>query len=344
MKTIYSDAHRLHAPPLEFNYGDFGPAFETPQRAEIVLARVRETKLGDILPPGEFGLEAARRIVDAGLLRFIEATHGEWHERYGESYIIPTAWVAPGMRRKLPRNLRAQLGYYCIDTSTSLTAGSWPAARAAVDVAVTAQQLVAQGAPAAFALCRPPGHHAGSDFYGGYCFFNNAAIAAQAFLDSGAKRVAVLDVDFHHGNGTQEIFYRRNDVLFCSIHGHPEDEYPYFSGYDDEIGEGPGEGFNANFPLRPGATWENYRPALAAALDRIQKYGADALVVSLGVDTFERDPISHFKLLSEDYPRMGEMIAATRCPTLFVMEGGYAVEEIGLNTVNVLSSFESAAR
>jgi len=344
MKTIYSDAHRLHAPPLEFNYGDFGPAFETPRRAEIVLARVRETGLGEILPPDDLGLAAARRIHDAGLLEFIETTYGEWQRRYGESYVIPTAWVAPGMRRKLPNQLRARLGYYCIDTSTSLTAGSWPAARAAVDVAVTAQRLVAQGERAAFALCRPPGHHAGSDFYGGYCFFNNAAIAAQAFIDGGAKRVAVLDVDFHHGNGTQEIFYRRGDVLFCSIHGHPEDEYPYFSGYEDETGAAAGEGFNANFPLRPGAAWQNYQPALAAALKRIDSYGADAIVVSLGVDTFEHDPISHFKLRSEDYPRMGEMIAGARRPTLFVMEGGYAVEEIGLNTVNVLTGFESGAR
>jgi acetoin utilization deacetylase AcuC-like enzyme len=209
-------------------------------------------------------------------------------------------------------------------------------------VAITAQRLVAQGAPSAFALCRPPGHHAGSDFYGGYCFFNNAAIAAQAFIDNGARRVAVLDVDFHHGNGTQEIFYRRNDVLFCSLHGHPEDEYPYFSGYEDETGEGAGDGFNANFPLRPGTAWAQYRPALAAALKRIDAYGADALVISLGVDTYENDPISSFKLKCEDYLRLGEMIAGAGRPTLFVMEGGYAVEEIGINTVNVLTGFESA--
>ena len=342
MKTIYSDAHRLHAPPLEFNYGDFGPAFETPQRAEIVLSRVRHAKLGEILPPEAVGRMAAARIHDAGLMDFIETTHEEWQKRYGESYVIPTAWIAPGMRRKLPNKLRARLGYYCIDTSTALTAGSWTAASAAVDVAITAQRLVAQGASAAFALCRPPGHHAGSDFYGGYCFFNNAAIAAQAFIDNGAKRVAVLDVDFHHGNGTQEIFYRRNDVLFCSLHGHPEDEYPYFSGYEDETGEAAGEGFNANFPLRPGTAWAQYQPALAAALKRIDVYGADALVISLGVDTYENDPISSFKLKCEDYLRLGEMIAGARRPTLFVMEGGYAVEEIGINTVNVLTGFESA--
>jgi acetoin utilization deacetylase AcuC-like enzyme len=344
MKTIHSDAHRLHAPPLEFNYGDFGPAFETPQRVEYVLSRVKEAKLGDILPPEPLGRSAAGRIHDAGLLDFIQTTHAEWQKRYGESYVIPTAWVAPGMRRKLPNKLRARLGYYCIDTSTAITAGSWTAASAAVDVAVTAQRLVAQGAPAAFALCRPPGHHAGSDFYGGYCFFNNAAIAAQAFIDGGAQRVAVLDVDFHHGNGTQEIFYRRNDVLFCSLHGHPEDEYPYFSGYQDEVGEGAGEGYNANFPLRPGTAWAQYQPALSAALQRIESFGADALVISLGVDTFENDPISSFKLKSADYLRMGEMIASARHPTLFVMEGGYAVEEIGLNTVNVLTGFESATR
>ncbi|EQL41595.1 acetylpolyamine aminohydrolase [Pseudomonas aeruginosa VRFPA03] len=195
-----------------------------------------------------------------------------------------------------------------------------------------------------FALCRPPGHHAGGDFMGGYCFLNNAAIATQAFLDQGARRVAILDVDYHHGNGTQDIFYRRDDVLFASIHGDPRVEYPYFLGYADERGEGAGEGCNHNYPLAHGSGWDLWSAALDDACVRIAGYAPDALVISLGVDTYKEDPISQFKLDSPDYLRMGERIARLGLPTLFIMEGGYAVEAIGINAVNVLQGYEGAAR
>jgi acetoin utilization deacetylase AcuC-like enzyme len=178
--------------------------------------------------------------------------------------------------------------------------------------------------------------------YGGYCFLNNAAIAAQAFLDGGATRVAILDVDFHHGNGTQEIFYQRNDVLFLSLHGDPLDAFPYFLGFADEAGEGEGEGFNVNYPLPPGTTYDKWGAALQDACSRVAAYGPDALIVSLGVDTFENDPISFFKLTSDNFRRYGARIAKLGLPTLFVMEGGYAVAEVGINTVNVLEGFENA--
>ncbi len=211
-------------------------------------------------------------------------------------------------------------------------------------VALTAQEHMRQGARSAFALCRPPGHHAGGDFMGGYCFLNNAAIATQAFLDQGARRVAILDVDYHHGNGTQDIFYRRDDVLFASIHGDPRVEYPYFLGYADERGEGAGEGCNHNYPLAHGSGWDLWSAALDDACVRIAGYAPDALVISLGVDTYKEDPISQFKLDSPDYLRMGERIARLGLPTLFIMEGGYAVEAIGINAVNVLQGYEGAAR
>ena len=171
---------------------------------------------------------------------------------------------------------------------------------------------------------------------GGYCFLNNAAIATQAFLDQGARRVAILDVDYHHGNGTQDIFYRRDDVLFASIHGDPRVEYPYFLGYADERGEGAGEGCNHNYPLAHGSGWDLWSAALDDACVRIAGYAPDALVISLGVDTYKEDPISQFRLDSPDYLRMGERIARLGLPTLFIMEGGYAVEAIGINAVNVL--------
>jgi hypothetical protein len=202
-----------------------------------------------------------------------------------------------------------------------------------------AQRLVAGGERTAFALCRPPGHHAAIDMYGGYCFLNNAAITAQMFLDDGAKRVAVLDVDFHHGNGTQDIFYERSDVLFCSLHGQPEDAFPHFLGYKDETGAGKGEGFNVNYPMPPGTPYSRWSKALKDAIKRIKAYGPDALVISLGVDAYKDDPISFFKLDNEDFTDCGRQIAKLKLPTLFVMEGGYAIAEIGVNTVNVLDGF-----
>lgn len=181
------------------------------------------------------------------------------------------------------------------------------------------------------------------DLGGGYCYLNNAAIAAQALCDSGADRVAILDVDYHHGNGTQQIFYDRSDVIFISLHGDPRSEFPYYLGYSDETGEGAGEGFNLNLPLPSGTAWKDYSIALNTALARIREFAPEALVVSLGVDTFKEDPISRFRLENDDYLHMGEAIAGLDAPTLFVMEGGYAVEDIGINAVNVLVGFEQMA-
>jgi acetoin utilization deacetylase AcuC-like enzyme len=223
---------------------------------------------------------------------------------------------------------------------TSICAGTWQAARAAADVALTGASQINEGARAAFALCRPPGHHAARDLYGGYCFLNNAAVAAQHLRDLGAVRVAILDVDFHHGNGTQDIFYDRSDVLYTSLHGDPAEAFPYFSGYADETGMGDGVGFNLNFPLPPGTQFDVWRDTLDAALSRIANFRADALVVSLGVDTFAEDPISFFRLRSPDFSTYGRMIGECAIPTLFVLEGGYAVGQIGINVVNVLQGFE----
>ena len=176
--------------------------------------------------------------------------------------------------------------------------------------------------------------------FGGYCFINNAAVACQAFIDQGAERVALLDVDFHHGNGSQAIFYDRADVMFLSLHGDPREAFPHFLGYTDETGSGAGEGFNHNYPMGPGTSYRTWGEALADACRKIASYAPDALVISLGVDTFEHDPISFFKLASDDFKRYGATIAGLNLPTLFVMEGGYAVKEIGINAVNVLEGYE----
>ena len=343
MKTVYTDDHRLQDGKSELIDGKLLPCFEMPRRADIILARVRAAKLGEVVAPEDFGLDPVRRVHKANFVEFLRTAWDEWVTAHGAYDALPLNWPARGMRSIEPEAIDGRLGYYSFDAGTPITAGTWRAVTAAANVALTGRRLVAAGERAVFALCRPPGHHAGGDYYGGYCFLNNAAIAAQAFRDDGAARVAVLDVDYHHGNGTQEIFYGRGDVLTISIHADPKQEFPFFLGHADETGAGAGEGFHLNLPLRWGSGWNEYRPALETALARIRDFGADALVVSLGLDTFAEDPISKFKLRHDDYPEMGGMIAALRLPTLFVMEGGYAVEALGVNTVNVLAGFEQAA-
>lgn len=342
MQTIFSKDHLLHESPGELMFGAFVPAFEKPERAELVLARVTDVGLGPVRAPDDFPMAPIVRVHSPGMVTLLETAYAEWQRlgRSGGAY--PYTWPARGMREdRVPDCLDGRLAYYCFDCGTPLTRTSWQAIKSSADVALTGAMMLRAGAPSAFALCRPPGHHAGADHYGGYCFLNNAAIATQALLDAGARRVAILDVDYHHGNGTQQIFYHRGDVLLVSLHGHPDQEYPYLLGYADEIGAGPGEGFNMNLPLPWGTEWPAWAAALDAGLQRIAAHGADAVVVSLGVDTYRDDPISRFRLEHEHFTIMGARIASLGKPTLFVMEGGYAVAEIGINAVNVLTGFEA---
>ena len=343
MKTVYTEDHRLQDGQAELIDGKLLPCFEMPRRADIVLDRVKACGLGSVLEPESFGPKPLARVHDPAFLRFLETAWEAWVAEHGAYDALPLVWPTRGFHPREPEAIDGKLSYFSFDAGTPITAGTWRAACGAANVALTGQSLIAAGERAVFSLCRPPGHHANADSYGGYCFLNNAAIAAQAFLDQGAVRVAVLDIDYHHGNGTQAIFYDRPDVLFASLHGHPAQEFPYFAGYAEEIGIGPGEGFNLNLPLRWGTSFEAWGAALEQACRRIADYAPDALVISLGLDTFEDDPISHFKLKSEDYLRVGARIATLGLPTLFVMEGGYAVDALGVNTVNVLSGFEAEA-
>ncbi|MGH6946278.1 MAG: histone deacetylase family protein [Kiloniellales bacterium] len=342
MKTFYSEEHRKHEGTAELNDGKMVPVFEKPQRAEFVLARVKETSLGAIEAPRDFGRAPLARVHSADYLDFLERAHELWRAEHGDWDALPLNWVGRGMRHKRPETIDGLLSYYSFDAGTPITAGTWPAITASANCALSAAREISDGASAAFALCRPPGHHAAADYLGGYCYLNNAAIAAQWLRDQGTARVAILDADYHHGNGTQSIFYARGDVYFASLHGHPAQEYPFFLGYEDETGEGGGAGCNANYPLRWGSDFARWGAALDRALAGIAAFEPDALVVSLGVDTFEKDPISRFKLKSEDYLTVGRRIASLKRPTAFVMEGGYAVAEIGINAVNVLQGFEGA--
>ncbi|MCZ6603753.1 MAG: histone deacetylase family protein [Alphaproteobacteria bacterium] len=340
MLTVYTEDHRLQDGKSELIDGKLLPCFEKPERAEIVIARVRESGLGEVVGPQDFGRAPLVAVHAENFLHFLETAWDQWVTAHGAYDALPLVWPTRGFRHIEPEAIDGKLSYFSLDAGTPITAGTWRAITASANVALTGRARVSDGEGAVFSLCRPPGHHASADIYGGYCFLNNAAIAAQAFRDDGAERVAILDIDYHHGNGTQTIFYDRDDVLFASLHGHPQQEFPYFLGYEEETGEGAGAGFNYNYPLRWGTGFDLWGAALDQACARITDYGPDALVVSLGVDTFEGDPISEFKLQSEDYLKIGARIATLARPTLFVMEGGYAVAEIGVNMVNVLLGFE----
>ncbi|RED53788.1 histone deacetylase family protein [Aestuariispira insulae] len=340
MLTVFTEKHRLRNVKTELSGGELVPPFECPVRAEHILERAKTVELGNIIAPQEFGLDPIYGIHDKGYVDFLETCWERWVADGNKGDAIPYMWPTRDLRQVIPDHVDGQMGYYSIGADTSISDGTYEAARAAVDVALTAQKAIADGAASAFALCRPPGHHASANQYGGYCFFNNAAIAAQAFLNQGAKRVSILDVDFHHGNGTQQIFYGRDDVQFLSLHGDPMDSYPYFLGHADEQGQGKGGGFTENYPMGPGTAYDKWGAAMDDACRKINVYGPDAIIVSLGVDTFKNDPISFFKLESDDFKRYGARLAQLNRPTLFVMEGGYAVEEIGINAVNVLTGFE----
>ena len=343
MKTFFSEDHRLHFPQAELSGGEFVTPYERPSRVEYILNRLKERQIGDIVDPGPMDMAPVRGLLDAGYLAFLETAWDDWKAAGMAGEIIAANVPSRGMHMdRIPDFIDGKVGYYCHASETAITRGTWAAAQSSMASAQAAQRHVADGAASAFALCRPPGHHSTRDQYGGYCFLNNAAVVAQMFRDQGVGRVAILDIDFHHGNGTQDIFYDRGDVMFASLHGAPQDSYPYFIGYADERGRGAGDGCNLNYPMPPGTGYGKWAEALDDAIAHITAWGAGALVVSLGVDAYKEDPISFFKLESDDFTDAGRRIGQMGLPTVLVMEGGYAIEAVGVNTVNVLEGFQDA--
>ncbi|AOG22778.1 histone deacetylase family protein [Acidovorax sp. RAC01] len=343
MLTFHNPPHSGHAPVHEFFRGERVPCFEKPERVVYVEEALRERGHPLTVPDTDASAVLAQ-IHRPRYLAFLQTAWTQWLEvSPGNAPLqpFPSVWPVRTLRSDVePQNFIARLGLYSMDNGSPLAAGTWAAAKAGADAAASAARKVSAGSRAAFCCTRPPGHHAGADFMGGYCFLNNAAVAAQTLRNQGAHRVAVLDVDYHHGNGTQSIFYDRADVFFASIHGDPRTEYPFYLGHADETGEGAGAGFNLNLPLAAGSSVATWFAALDVACQRIARYGADALVVSLGLDAFEGDPISTFALSSDDFSRLGERLGALAMPTVFVLEGGYAAAELGTNAVNVLEGFE----
>ncbi len=345
MHIYLSEDHRLHFPRAELSGGAFVVPFERPSRIEYIQSEFAARGMRDVRPPGPVDMAGLRSLHDAGYLAFLERAWDDWTAAGFEGEVIAANVPARGMHTdRIPRNIDGRVGYYCHASETAITEGTWAAALSSAASAQEAARDVAAGDALVFALCRPPGHHATRDQYGGYCFVNNAAIAAQTLRDNGAARVAILDIDFHHGNGSQDIFWRRGDVLFASLHGAPQDAYPYFIGYADETGEGDGAGANLNLPMPPGTGWPDWSAALDRALGAIGTFGTDALVVSLGVDAYKDDPIGFFRLESADFTKAGRAISRLGLPTVVCMEGGYAIEAVGVNTVNALEGLSDRTR
>ena len=346
MLVFFNDEQALHAPVHEIFRGERVPCFENPSRADFV--RTSLLARGHVLRAPLVDSAALLPKVHAPrYLDFLRTAWAQWlalDAANAGTQPFPSVWPVRTLRSDVePVNFTARLGLYSMDNGSPLSPGTWAAAKAGADAAASAAQALRAGTRAAFCATRPPGHHAGPDFMGGYCFLNNAAVAAQALRDGGAARVAVLDVDYHHGNGTQAIFYDRADVLFASIHGDPRTEYPFYLGHADECGVGEGDGFNLNLPLAAGSGVAAWFEALEAACQRIAQHQPDALVVSLGLDTFAGDPISRFQLQPPDFERLGRRLQRLGLPTAFILEGGYAAAELGENAARVIDGFETPA-
>jgi acetoin utilization deacetylase AcuC-like enzyme len=339
--VLADDRHRLHDPPFELNAGRVvTPVWERPDRIDAIRRAV--VGAGHPLLSGRPHDEHwLRTIHDPDMVDFLRDGYDAWRAAGGPAVMIADTFRSPRMGNggRRPASPIGQLGWWCFDTATPLVEGSYAAARAAVDLALTGADLVAGGAPRAYALTRPPGHHAGRDYFGGFCLFNQAAVAAARLTDGG--RVAILDVDVHHGNGTQDLFWRDGAVLYVSLHGSPDHLYPFFTGFDDEVGEGPGRGTTRNLPLPPGADDATFTGALAHALDAIDAFDPATVVVSLGLDAAAEDPIGSLALTERAYAATGRGLAALGRPTLVLQEGGYAVERLGALAVAFLAALDA---
>ena len=343
MHVVHSEHHQLHA--TAGLRPDEHPSVraEVPERAEVILRTLQAAGLGPLTAPVDHGLDPILAVHDPALVDFLRTLYDRYTRELEQTMAVyPDTFAVRALRRK-PTNLLGLLGYYAFGVDCPVTEGTWTAAYWSAQCALTAADLVRAGERAAYALCRPPGHHAAADLYGGFCYLNNAAIVAR-HLQAGAPadtRVAILDVDYHHGNGTQSIFYADPTVLYCSLHADPDDEYPYYWGAADERGEGAGEGFTRNWPLPPQTDDATYVSVLDEAVEAVRAYAPTYLVVSAGFDIAEGDPVAigGFNISTAGVGEIGRRIARLGLPTAIVQEGGYGLDRLGDDVVAFLRPF-----
>lgn len=342
MRVFHSDLQAGHSPDRYALGRDVMPARETPDRIDALLAVLRDAG-HEIAAPRDHGIEPLRTVHTDDYLEFLGTAHARWQAVFPSGpradWVVPLAFPNRHMNAR-PASVVGQAGHYLSSTTSPIGAGTWPAILGAAHCAVDGADSLLAGAREAYALCRPPGHHAYADVGAGFCYVNNAAVAAHR-LATALGRVAILDIDVHHGNGTQHIFYERSDVLFLSLHGHPDWEYPYFLGGEDERGTGAGLGYNINHPLPQGCDDVLYLSTLDQACAQIAQYAPDYLLISLGADTYALDPIGGLALTSTAYAQIGQRLAQLNLPTVFIMEGGYAIAQLGENVANLLKGFEN---
>lgn len=354
MHVIYTPHADLHATDQVTVEGQPPDGYEVPARAEILLRAVQTAQFGAVTEPVDHGLAPILAIHDSDYVHYLRTVNAESTAYFGEPGPV-FAWTFAGRHAiRKPKGFMGLKGYYAFGHSTPILAGTWEAVYWSAQCALTAADLIRDGqqtSPAVtYALCRPPGHHAGADLYGGYCYLNNAAIAARhlqaaASADNSLRpRIAILDVDYHHGNGTQLIFYSDPSVLYCSLHAHPDEEYPYYWGGADELGEGPGIGTNRNWPLPRGTGEQAYLLALEEALAVIREFAPAYLVVSVGFDTVEGDPEGGFCLTTGSFAAIGQRIAALGLPTVLIQEGGYLLDALGESALAFLQPFADLER
>jgi acetoin utilization deacetylase AcuC-like enzyme len=329
MDIIYTRLHALHAPQREMHghTGSVHPAREVPERAERILAELERCRLGHVMQPRAVPRDVLASVHDPDLLTFLSTVYPLWHDRIGQDTpVIPDVFALRSLCHR-PADPLVQTGWYCLDRWTPILEGTWEAASWAAGCAWTAAEYLLVGKKLVYALCRPPGHHAGRDYFGGYCYLNNAAIAASCLRSSGS--VAILDIDYHHGNGTQDIFYDAADVLYVSLHADPGHAFPFYSGYRDESGTGAGRGTTVNFPLPQDTDEALYLDTLGLAVCEIQRFRPDFLVISFGADTLQADPIGGLGLSPASYPRLAALIGTLHKPAVIIQEGGYCLEQVG---------------
>ena len=318
VKIFHSDKHVEHAPGWYVADGMVRPCPEVPERAESIVVALRAAG-HEVVRSTVDPMPAIGRVHDAGYLKYLSTIHAVWTAEFGTCDVIPDTFPRR-IGTRPPTKPSAQAGYYCFDMAAPITGGTWDAAVASASQAVAAAEALLKG-EAAYALCRPPGHHAGRDYCGGFCYLNNVAIAAEHLLARGKKRVAILDIDYHHGNGTQDIFYGRNDVLFVSIHAEPDTQYPYFWGHAVEVGEGEGAGFNVNIPISRAMSEGAWLLMLDMATNSVHKFRPEALLVSAGGDIYEADGVGDFQITVAGFAEIGRRLRELNTPTAFIQEG-----------------------